>query len=214
MEKQFRALPDEYRFEVEKEKQGTIERLQYNVPNLDNGKNIKYLNVYLPYCYDTADKNTKYNVLYLMHGGGEDENLIFGGFSMGAVTTWYTYINCLDYFKYFMPLSGDCWVFGPKAGCSKAKETAEYLANIPKLHDYTPKDYYIFCATGSLDIAYPNMYPQIYAMKEMKDSFIYSPDINEGNFYFIVCEGADHTWHWVNQYIYNILPDLFKDTDN
>ena len=48
-------------------------------------------------------------------------------------------------------------------------------------------------------------------MKEMKDSFIYSPDINEGNLYFIVCDGADHNWHWVNQYIYNILPDLFKD---
>jgi hypothetical protein len=311
MEKQFRALPDEYRLEVEKEKMGTIERLQYIVPNLGNGKDIKHLNVYLPYCYDTNDKNIKYNVLYLMHGGGEDENLIFGGpgqnrelknildnmiangdiepiivvtptfyglknrskykkevynvesvdhpipimevkyfhdelindlipfvetkyntyamsgnkedliksrqhrafggFSMGSVTTWYTYINCLDYFKYFIPLSGDCWVFGPKAGSSKAKETAEYLANIPKLNDYTPEDYYIFCATGNLDIAYPNMYPQIYAMKEMKDSFIYSPDINEGNFYFIVCDGADHTWHWVNQYIYNILPDLFKD---
>ena len=79
MEKQFRALPDEYRLEVEKEKMGTIERLQYIVPNLGNGKDIKHLNVYLPYCYDTNDKNIKYNVLYLMHGGGEDENLIFGG---------------------------------------------------------------------------------------------------------------------------------------
>ncbi len=311
MEKQFKALPDEYRIEVEKEKQGTIESLEYYVPNLDTGKETKHLNVYLPYCYDANDKNTKYNILYLMHGGGEDENLIFGGpgqnrelknildnmiangdiepiivvtptfyglknaskykkevyivesvdhpipimetqyfhdelindlipmvetkyntyaasenkedlmksrehrafggFSMGSVTTWYTYINCLDYFKYFIPLSGDCWVFGPKTGNDKAKETAEYLARIPKTAGYTPKDYYIFCATGNLDIAYPNMKPQIDAMKEMKDSFIYSSDTKEGNFYFLVCDGAEHNWHWINQFIYNILPDLFNN---
>lgn len=226
MEKQFRALPNEYRLEVEKEKQGTIERLQYYVPNLDTGKDTKYLNIYLPYCYNANDKNTRYNVLYFMHGGGDDENYIFGGpgqnrelknildnmiangdiepiivvtptffglkngskykkevynaesvdhtipiietkyfhdelindpipfvetryntfaasrnkedliksrqhrafggFSMGAATTWYVYINCLDFFKYFMSISGDCWVFGPRAGSSKAKETAEY----------------------------------------------------------------------------------------
>ncbi|MDE6847806.1 MAG: hypothetical protein K2J44_00450 [Ruminococcus sp.] len=29
----------------------------------------------------------------------------FGGFSMGSVATWRTFQNCLDYFKYFMPMS-------------------------------------------------------------------------------------------------------------
>lgn len=33
----------------------------------------------------------------------------FGGFSMGAVTTWYQLVNSLDYVAWFMPLSGDCW---------------------------------------------------------------------------------------------------------
>ena len=37
-----------------------------------NGTN--YLNVYLPYGYD---ENKKYNIFYLMHGGGENENTIF-----------------------------------------------------------------------------------------------------------------------------------------
>lgn len=308
-EKEFKAVPQEYR--IENEKQGVIESLQYNVPNLEDGTNVKHLNVYLPYCYDADDKKKKYNVLYLMHGGGENENLLFGGpgenrelknildnmidkddidpiivvtptfygvknglknnpelshvesldhplpiveteyfhdelindlipyvetkyntyaqsaskedlkasrehrafggFSMGSVTTWYTYINCLHYFKYFMPLSGDCWALTKKAAGTMAKETAEYLAKAAKASGYTPKDYYLFCATGNLDIAYPNMKPQMDAMKELTDSFVYSADTTEGNFYFISCEEGVHAWHWVNQYIYDILPDLFKN---
>ncbi len=286
-EKVFRTIPDEYKAEIEK--QGSIVSLEYTTPNLKNGNDTKKMNVYLPYGYNQADKSKKYNVLYLMHGGGEDENLIFGGpgqnkemkkvldnmiangdieplivvtptfnggkndtaffheeliskvvplvetkyntyagtgsladlkasrehrafggFSMGSVTTWYTYINCLDYFKYYMPLSGDCWVLGQTAGSTKAKETAEYLAKVAKDKGYTPKDYYIFCATGSLDIAYPNLKPQVDSMKELKDSFIYSGNTKKGNFYFIVSEGGTHAWNWVNQYIYDILPDLFK----
>ena len=286
-EKEFKSMPDEYK--MLSEKQGTIERLQYNASNLNNGTDVKYLNVYLPYGYNPSDKTKKYNVLYLMHGGGENENLLFGGpgenrelkrildnmiargeieplivvtptfyggkndtqlfpeelvdciiplvetkyntyaasgskedlkasrahrafggFSMGSVTTWYTYIYCLDYFKYFIPLSGDCWVLGGP-GSSDPKAVAEYLAKVAKDAGYTPRDYFIFAATGDLDIAYPNMKPQIDAMKELTDSFIYSSDTSKGNFYFMLCGGGTHAWYWVNQYIYNILPDLFKD---
>ena len=286
-EKIFSETPETYK--MLSEKQGTIERLQYNAPNLNNGIDVKYLNVYLPYGYNPADKTKKYNVLYLMHGGGENENLLFGGpgenrelkrildnmiargeieplivvtptfyggkndtqlfpeelvdciiplvetkyntyavsgskedlkasrahrafggFSMGSVTTWYTYIYCLDYFKYFIPLCGDCWVFGGP-GSSDPKAVAEYLAKVAKDAGYTPRDYFIFAATGDLDIAYPNMKPQIDAMKELTDSFIYSSDTSKGNFYFMLCGGGTHAWYWVNQYIYNILPDLFKD---
>lgn len=287
-EKEFKTLPNEYK--AESQNQGTIESMEYTVANLDNGTDVKKLNVYLPYGYDDSNTNTKYNVLYLMHGGGEDETLLFGGpgqskemkrildnmiangdieplivvtptfnggkddtalfheelvndiiplvetkyntyagngdlddlkasrdhrafggFSMGAVTTWYTYINCLDYFKYFIPLSGDCWAISETAGESNAMETAEYLANVAKEKGYGPEDYYLFCATGDLDIAYPNMSPQIEAMKQLTDTFVYSGDTNKGNFYFMVCEGGTHAWNWVNQYIYGILPDLFNN---
>ncbi|WP_195262886.1 alpha/beta hydrolase-fold protein [Clostridium sp. 1001275B_160808_H3] len=307
-DKDFKILPEEYR--IENKKQGTIERLEYKVEDLEKSNNIKHLNLYLPYEYEATDKNKKYNVLYLMHGGGEDENLLFGGpgkntelknildnmiancdikplivvtptfygvkndlkndeelchvetidhslpiietkyfhnelindlipfvetkyntytssankedlkasrehrafggFSMGSVTTWYAFINCLDYFKYFIPLSGDCWALAQKAEGNMAKETAEYLAKVAKDSGYAPKGYYLLCASGDLDIAYPNMKPQIDAMRELKDSFIYSSDLKEGNFYFIVGHGGIHNWHWINQFIYNILPDLFN----
>lgn len=33
----------------------------------------------------------------------------FGGFSMGSVNTWHTFEYCLDYFRYFMPMSGSLY---------------------------------------------------------------------------------------------------------
>lgn len=287
-EKEFKAVPDEYR--LASDKPGTIERLQYTAENLNNGLDTKNLNVYLPYGYNPSDASKKYNVLYLMHGGGENENLIFGGpgqetelkriidnmiangdieplivvtptfyggkndtalfheelvdtilplvetkyntytasgsaedlkasrdhrafggFSMGSVTTWHVFANRLDYFKYYLPISGDSWALGERAGSTFAKETAEYLAKAAKDAGYGPKDYYIFSATGVLDIAYPNLNPQVEAMKELTDAFIYSANLTKGNFYFIVSEEGSHSWYWVNQYVYDILPDLFKN---
>ncbi len=285
-EKNFQVLPSEYR--SLNEEQGSIETLEYTTDNLSDGKDNKKLHVYLPYGYNESDTSIKYNVLYLMHGGGENEDLLFGGpgqnkelkkiidnmiakgeieplivvtptfnrgkndatlfydelmkdviplvetkyntfvdsadlddlkatrqhrafggFSMGSVATWSTYINCIDYIKYYIPLCGDAWVLGQTAGESKAAATAEYLANVAKEAGYSPLDYYLFCATGKLDIAYPNMLPQMEALKKLDDTFIYSSDTEKGNFYFMVSEDGSHAWNWVNQYIYNILPDLF-----
>lgn len=287
-EKYFKPVPDEYR--MESGKPGTIESLSYKAANLTGGTDDKKLNVYLPYGYDASNPDQNYNVLYLMHGGGENENLLFGGpgqskelkkildnmiasgdieplivvtptfyggkddvslfheelintvvplvetkyntyaksgslndlkssrehrafggFSMGSVTTWYTFIHALDYFKYYLPLSGDSWVLEQRGGGLHPKETAEYLANVARASGYDPQDYYIFSATGTQDIAYPNLKPQIDAMKLLTDVFVYSSDTKKGNFYFIAADGGTHAWNWVNQYIYDILPDLFRN---
>ncbi|MDE5746361.1 MAG: hypothetical protein K2I21_02145, partial [Acetatifactor sp.] len=52
---------------------GTIEKISYTTYDYygDGSEIEKYANVYLPYGYD---KEKKYNVLYLMHGIGGDEN--------------------------------------------------------------------------------------------------------------------------------------------
>lgn len=287
-EKYFTPLPVDYL--AESGKPGTIERLSYETENADGGMDTKHLNVYLPHGYDAADADTRYNVLYLMHGGGEDENLLFGGpgeeralkkildnmiaagdieplivvtptfyggkgdvalfheelirdilplvetkynthagsatpaelkasrahrafggFSMGSVTTWHLFAKGgLDYFKYFMPLSGDSWAMGERGGGIQPEETAAFLARIAEQSGYAPDEFYIFSATGTQDIAYPNLKPQIEAMKRHADVFRYSSNPEKGNFYFLEGEGGTHTWYWQNQFIYNILPDLFK----
>jgi len=287
-EKYFAPLPTEYL--AASDKPGTIETLAYETANPDGGMDKKKLHVYLPHGYDAADKGKKYNVLYLMHGGGENEDLLFGGpgenralkkildnmiargdieplivvtptfyggkndvalfheelindilplveskyntwaksaapsdlkasrahrafggFSMGSVTTWHIFAKGgLDYFKYYMPLSGDSWALGDRSGGANPQETAKFLAQVVRNSGYGPHDFYIFSATGTQDIAYPNLKPQIDAMKGQTDVFRYSSDLAKGNFYFIEADGGSHTWYWQNQYIYNILPDLFN----
>lgn len=49
---------------------GTIQRVDYTTTDSQGETRAKYANVYLPFGYDAADKEKKYNVLYLMHGGG------------------------------------------------------------------------------------------------------------------------------------------------
>ena len=49
---------------------GTIERVCYSVRDAEGRTVQKYANVYLPYGYDPEDTGKKYDILYLMHGGG------------------------------------------------------------------------------------------------------------------------------------------------
>lgn len=52
----------------------------------------------------------------------------FGGFSMGAITTWYVFEKQLPYFKTFLPVAGDSWTIAPDGGTSAATQTARKLA--------------------------------------------------------------------------------------
>lgn len=61
---------------------GTVQVLEYEIPNYEKvskkegtvrtGKVKKQVSVYLPYGYRQEDYTKKYNVLYLLHGGGGD----------------------------------------------------------------------------------------------------------------------------------------------
>ncbi len=239
-----------------------------------NGQNT--LNVYLPYGYD---ENKMYNIMYLMHGGGENENTIFsddvkldhmldhmimngeldplivvtptfnkceartfyhelrqsvipfvegkystyaqstsaediaasrmhrsfGGFSMGSAATWAVACNCMDIVGYFMPLSGDNWE--ASSGYDKAKTVANEIDR----RGLQKNEYFIFCATGSDDIAYPNMNPQMDEMKKMTSHFTYTSDFSQGNFYYLVAQGKTHWWGFVRHYIYDALPSFFHE---
>lgn len=230
----------------------------------------KKLNVYLPYGYD---ESKKYNIFYLMHGGGENENTIFsndvkfnnmldhmiengdiepmivvtptfngggcsaenvydemkqsivpfvegkystyaenttpagleasrmhrafGGFSMGGGATWNVLINDIDYFGYFMPLSGHCW--GGAQAVADAIESSKYKNST-----------YILAATGTDDIAYGNLKPQIDAMKKMS-TFTYTSDFSKGNLYFLEADGLTHWWGFVRHYVYDALPYFFHE---
>ena len=275
--------------------EGSVVSFTYKTKNHknDNGREYdKSALVYLPASYDENDTETKYNVLYLMHGGGDSpkwflggeglkskftrmldqmiysgeiepmivcavsyyegysndatQNCIdfhlelmndvvpllettynthaedvtpeglaasrthraFGGFSMGAVTTWSVFENCLDEFAYFMPMSGDCWSLGMTAGNSKSKQTAEYLAQKVADSGKTAEDFFIYSGCGTTDSANPNLTPQINAMKLLTDTFQYCDNFVNGNLYQCVVPGG-HDVNSVNQVLFHGVPKLF-----
>ena len=120
----------------------------------------------------------------------------FGGFSMGSVTTWYQFVNALDYVAYFMPLSGDCWEFG-------TAYLNDYVANAPH-----GDEFFIYAMTGSEDIAYNAMSNQINAMHNATQ-FTFGLPSAGGNIQFDVLDGGTHDYTYYRNYIYSILPYFF-----
>ncbi len=282
--KEFRRIPADYltaaaydanaKGSVVRDYYDTYEYSDAGVPGIAVQKNML---VYLPAGYNAEDKNTKYNVLYLIHGTSEDQNTVFGdanpnvttvmkkvldmmiakgeldpmivvcptyrgmesgrlqyeivneimpfiatkyntyaasgsqdalkaarnhhavgGFSQGSSCTFTIMRSCFDYFKYYLPISG-----GPG--------NTDFTSIV---NGYAMTDYYVFASTGTDDIAYSGMVNAIPAMADQKDSegnpiFNYNADLSVGNLYLLLLPGGTHTWQCVNQYLYNILPDVF-----
>lgn len=128
-----------------------------------------------------------------------------GGFSMGAVTTWYALEHNLNCFKYFTPISSDCWSLGRFAGMTCPEKTAEHLANIIRNSVFSENDFYIWAASGSNDVAYDRILVQIQAMAQLTEIF---PVIN---LTFHEQEGARHEFRSIAEYLYNALPLLFPN---
>ena len=127
------------------------------------------------------------------------ERRAIGGFAMGGVTTWYAFLQSLDLFRTFLPLSGDCWLLGEKGGGDKPAETAAALAQAWEAQG--SPDFRIHAVTGSKDIAFPNLDPQIRAMQALP-AF-------RGTLAYDVLEGGVHDYETIFRYLYNVLPEEF-----
>ncbi|MBR6385602.1 MAG: family 43 glycosylhydrolase [Ruminococcus sp.] len=123
----------------------------------------------------------------------------YGGFSMGALSTWCTADHDMDIVGYFMPLSGNNW-----EGMDTLTKEIDSLG-------FTQRDYFIFAATGDGDLAYPNMKPEMEDLKTRTKYFTYTSDFSKGNFYFMVAPGRTHWWGAVRHYIYDALPYFFHE---
>ena len=134
----------------------------------------------------------------------------FAGFSMGGSTTWFAFTENLDIIATFIPLSGDCWKLEMMGGKTRPDETAELLKNVVLEKGYTKDDFRIFAATGTEDIAHPNLTPQVEAIKKLPEVFDFNEDYAVGNFHYLLQEGYEHAYTRVAEYLYNFLPYLFK----
>lgn len=118
----------------------------------------------------------------------------FGGFSMGSVNTWCTFRYGLDYFRYFMPMSGSYTTDG------------EYMAELVKESGHDWDDFFIFSASGTEDFAYSAFKQQIMAMGNVSDgTFRFADNEKEGNLLFLEREGYEHDGTASDEYTYNGL---------
>lgn len=118
----------------------------------------------------------------------------FGGFSMGSVNTWNTFRYCLDYFRYFMPMSGSYTTDG------------EYMADLVRQQGYSSQDFFIFAASGTDDFAYSAFKAQIMAMANNSGGmFKLTKNESEGNMSFLEREGYKHDAKATDEYTYNGL---------
>lgn len=291
--------------------QGTIEVFSYTAHR--GGKTMtKRARVYLPYGYDAKNKQ-KYNVLYLMHGGGDnttsfltppkdwlplrnvldhmiqnkeieplivvaptfyddDENIganrmddatamtrnfhtelqydlipavetayktyykaakkrsttadslavtasrqhrAYGGFSMGALSTWFQLAYGINAVKYFIPLSGDIWIYNDKKEKLPLDEAAKWLNNQISSSPFV-NDFQVFGYSGTKDIAGNPEKTLMKAISENAPAFRYDSTIASGtptpnaNIRFSMKQEGQHYYGDINQYLYYCLPLLFK----
>ena len=134
------------------------------------------------------------------------ERRYIGGFSMGAVTTWYALQYNLDHFYTFLPMCGDSWALGMKGGGIDPEGTVKTLEKAIEDQGYGRDDFFIFGMNGSRDISEPNMSP-------MFDYIEKNPALldmgGDGNAMYLLQEGGLHSADFAKQYFFFALKEIY-----
>ncbi len=118
----------------------------------------------------------------------------FGGFSMGSVTTWYTFVNCLDEFRYFLPMSGAMDYEGDDVDAAVSAS------------GHQPGDFFIYAFSGTNDFEFGHFKSQIDGMLSMPSGNFISTDADpSGNITFHIEDGYSHDGRAAMDYTYTGL---------
>lgn len=117
----------------------------------------------------------------------------FGGFSMGSVNTWHTFQYCLDYFRYFMPMSGNMG-------------DGQWADAVVRASEWTDEDFFIWTATGTEDFAASGFAYQISSMvNQYSRTFHLADNEADGNISYRLYESGTHGPEASTQYTFNAL---------
>ncbi|MBE5919997.1 MAG: esterase [Pseudobutyrivibrio ruminis] len=278
------AVPEIYRETATKH--GSITKIEYESKDyVNDGASItKTAYVYTPYGYDENDTETRYDIIYLMHGWGgyageyfeytknlfdkliengditpaiivsptfynansdtgfggsvsefrqfhldfeenlmpavegrfhtyaastSDEDLkasrehrIFGGFSLGSVTTWLEFCYDYDYIKYFIPMSGSSWYYGGY-GDFQIERNVDFIEQLVKDNNLDDRGYFIYHAVGTNDAVKSQ---SIDMANEMLSRDIFTAE----HYVFYQKDGGYHDFNAIEEYLYNALPIIFR----
>jgi len=132
----------------------------------------------------------------------------FGGFSAGGTTTWRVFLEGMDRFEYFMPMSGGLTLGGDG---STDVEDATLIADTAVASGYSKQEYYVFSATGTRDVAYQGLTAQMEYMKTLTNAFDYTQTgFADGNLMYYTVKGNRHDYQYTYEYVFNGLQCLFS----
>ena len=158
---------------------------------------------------DTLIKTVESHYTTFARGDTSDESLrasrrhrAFGGFSMGATTTWDVFALRPQYFYGYIPMAGESWI-GREEDADSAQIAQLVTAGAERAH-YGPQDFRIFASVGSLDPALGDMSPQL---AQMRADY---PDLmTDDSLQMWIDEGESHSMASVGNQVAHDLPLLF-----
>ena len=158
---------------------------------------------------DTLIKTVESHYTTFARGDTSDESLrasrrhrAFGGFSMGATTTWDVFALRPQYFYGYIPMAGESWI-GREEDADSAQIAQLVTAGAERAH-YGPQDFRIFASVGSLDPALGDMSPQL---AQMRADY---PDLmTDDSLQMWIDEGESHSITSVGNQVEHNLPLLF-----
>ena len=127
----------------------------------------------------------------------------FGGFSMGAVTTWFQFCHNYDYIRYFLPMSCSCWYYGGY-GEYHPKENCDLFEKLIRENRLNERGYFIYSCTGTNDVEQGQV--DLLMDEMLKRSSVFTPD----HLLYYKKNGGMHDMNAGLEYIYNGLPLFFK----
>ncbi len=127
------------------------------------------------------------------------------GFSLGAASTWYSFIHSMSLFRYYLPASGNCFAIEERSEKPETNaETAAFLVQTLQSDNVSPGDYFIYSVAGTNDVAFR-------LNESLNNELVKYPDyFNERNFVYQLNEGGIHWWDSIQVDFYNALPLFFK----
>lgn len=128
------------------------------------------------------------------------------GFSLGGVATWYMFLQKMNVFRWFLPISEASWDDGEggTTGIWDSSVSAQVLYDAVVEQGYVKDDFRLFVATGTEDEAFGIATTQMVSLLEYADMF--KPGENTS---CSMMAGGTHTLDAVCVYLYHILPALF-----
>lgn len=131
----------------------------------------------------------------------------FGGFSMGALCTWFQLAHGISAVRNFLPLSGDLWVYDAQ-GKKQDSDTAARWMNEQVAHTPFANDFMVYAYTGTDDIAGTPEKNFVGSLNSQAPLFRY--DQSSANTFFSMKQGGKHYYGDINEYLYFALPKLWK----